>query len=166
MERRGFMDEKQQTLLEHFFAGEKTWFPDYFAGCLAGGIMFVLAAFLFIMPFQIWEEDYTPLLFMLCMELAGLDIYLGRYCYFTREGKRETVYDVLKHLPVSRRQLNIYRIKKLFKLCLKMTGIAVICQTAFAGVFMHTFSMGNILMPGVFCFLTPMVIVGGFLWGR
>ena len=166
MNENGFQNKKQQTLLEHFFAEEKIWYPDYYLLCVVGGIVFVLTMFLYIMPFQIWEGDYTPLLTMLCMELIGVETYLGRYCGFKAEGKIRDVYEVLRQLPVSRRQLKIYRVRKLLKLCLKMTGTAVICQIAFAGVFMHTFSVGNILMPAVCCFLMPMVIVGGYLWKR
>lgn len=163
MDKKQFIDRKQQILLDKFFAEEKIWNPNYWGNCLAGGIMFVIAMFLFIMPIQLWEGDYTPLFTMLIMELIGLEVYLGRYCQF-REEKIVNVYDVLKQLPLSRRQLKLYRVRKLLKLCLKMTGTAVICQTAFAGVFMHTFSVGNILMPVVCCFLVPAVIVGGWLW--
>lgn len=164
MDEKGLSDKKQQTLLEHFFTEQKIWYPDYWGLCLAGGIMFVLAMFMFIMPIQLWEGDYTPLLTMLCLELIGVELYLGRYCSFRAEGKIWDVYEVLRQLPVSRRQLKIYRVRKLLKLCLKMTGTAVICQTAFAGVFMHTFFIGNIVMPVVCCLLTPMGIVGGYLW--
>lgn len=166
MNEMGFLDKKEQTLLEHFFAEEKIWYPDYWGLRFAGSLMFVIAMFLFVMPFQIWEGDYTPLMTMLVLELAGVELYLDRYCRFRAEGKIWDVYEVLRQLPLSHRQLKIYRVRKLLKLCLKMTGTAVICQTASAGVFMRTFSMGNILMPVVFCFLVPMVIVGGYLFRR
>lgn len=166
MNEKGLLEKKQQTLLENFFAEEKIWYPDYWGLRFAGGLMFVIAVFLFVMPFQIWEGDYTPLMTMLVLELAGVELYLDRYCRFRAEGKIWDVYEVLRQLPLSRHQLKRYRVRKLFKLCMKITGTAAICQIAFAGVFLHTFSMGNILMPVVFCFLVPMVIVGGYLWKK
>lgn len=158
MDGKGFLDKGQQAVLERFFKEEKIWYPDYWYLCFAGGLMLVPAMFLFIMPFQIWEGDYTSVLVVLVLELAGLEVYLGRYVSFRAEGKIKDVYEVLQFLPLSRCQFKRYRIGKLFRLCLKLTGTAAICQTAFAGVFMHTFSIGNILMPVLLCFLVPMVI--------
>lgn len=166
MDGKGFLDKGQQAVLEQFFKEEKIWYPDYWYLCFAGGLMLAPAMFLFIMPFQIWEGDYTSVLVVLVLELIGVETYLGRYVSFRAEGKIRDVYEVLQFLPVSRRQFNRYRMGRLFRLCLKLTGTAALCQTVFAGVFMHTFSIGNILMPVLLCFLVPMVIVGGYLFRR
>lgn len=166
MDGKGFLDKGQQAVLEQFFKEEKIWYPDYWYLCFAGGLMLAPAMFLFIMPFQIWEGDYTSVLVVLVLELIGVETYLGRYVSFRAEGKIKDVYEVLRFLPVSRCQFKRYRIGKLLGLCLKLAGTAVICQTVFAGVFMHTFSVGNILMPAVCCFLVPVAIAGGYLWRK
>lgn len=163
MNRKGLEDKRQQAALERFFAEEKIWYPDHYLLCFVGGLLFVISMILFIMPFQIWEGDYTPLLTMLCLELIGVETYLERYVSFKGEGKKRDVYEVLRFLPVSHRNIKIYRVKKLFWLCLKMAGTAAVCQMFFAGVFLHTFSPGNIGAPVLFCFLAPMAFAGGYL---
>ena len=67
MDGKGFLDKGQQAVLEQFFKEEKIWYPDYWYLCFAGGLMLAPAMFLFIMPFQIWEGDYTSVLVVLVL---------------------------------------------------------------------------------------------------
>lgn len=71
------------------------------------------------------------------------------------------------YVPVSHRQLALYILKKLLKLCLYLTGAAVVCQVVFALAFLDTFSVSNLLIPILCCLVLPMVLMGSrFLWRK
>lgn len=158
-------DEKQQLLLKDFYKQEKIWGSDYYLFGFVAGILLFPAMILLIMPFQIWEGDYQVLGTSLLIELMAMEMYVRQYCEFREDGKRKSVCEIIRYMPVSRRQFALYVLRKLLKLCLCLTGAAVICQLVFALAFMDTFSAGNLLIPILCCLVLPMVLTGSsFLW--
>ena len=122
---------------------------------------------LLIMPFQIWEGDYQVLGITFFTELMGLEIYVKQYCEFREDGKRKSVYKIIRYAPVSCKQFVLYALKKLLKLCLCLTGVAIVCQVVFALAFLNTFSVGNLLLPLLGCLILPMLLTGiTFLWRK
>lgn len=161
------IDEKQQLLLRDFYDRQKIWGTDYYLFYFVAGILLFPAMLLFIMPFQIWEGDCQVLGIVFFIELMGMELFVKRYCEFREDGKRKSVYDIIRYAPVSRRQFTLYILKKLLKLCLCLTGAAAVCQVVFAVAFMDKFSVGNLLIPVVCCLVLPMVLIGSsFLWRK
>lgn len=157
------IDEKQQLLLKEFYHQEKIWGTDYYLCNFVAGILLFPAMLLYIMPFQIWEGDYQVLGITFFIELMGMESYIKQYCEFREDGKRKSVYEIIRYAPVSHWQFALYILKKLLKLCLCLTGAAAACQTVFAVAFLDTFSVGNLLMPIVCCLVLPMILIGSSL---
>lgn len=160
------MDQRQQILLDDFYSKQKIWWPDYFYGNIVAMICLPIAMMLLIVPYQVWEGDHQILGPILLLELMGLEMYVKRYYQFQEGGKNKKVCDVLQYLPVSRRQIVLYGLKKLIRICLYLTGGAALCQSAAALLFWHSLSPENIGMPVLCCLVIPLLILGPAFWGR
>lgn len=153
-------NEEHQLLLKDFYGQEKIWGTDYYLFNFVAGLLLFPAMILFIMPFQIWEGDYQVPGIAFIIELMGMELYVKRYCEFREDGKRKSVYEIIRYAPVSHRQFALYILKKLLKLCLCLTGAASVCQVVFAVACLDTFSAGNLLIPVLCCLVLPMVLIG------
>ena len=154
------MDRKQQLLLEQFYKEFTTWCPEHVGYHYAGIFMLGLAMIMYCMPAQLLEGDYSILLHFLGMELLGMGIYLQKYTVYMEKGKTRSLDEVLRYLPVSRRQRLFFRFKKLFRICAWMTGIALFCQITFSVSFLHGLIWQNIAVPLVCNFVIPMSLNG------
>lgn len=149
----------QDQLLDNFFKNKELWWPNSYGCKIASVIMLPLAMILFILPYQSWEGDYQGLFISVYLEWMGLAMYLKPYYNFMGDdGKIVRVYDIVKYLPVSYKQIILYRWKKMIKLCLRLTGIAMFCQILFSFAFLDTVSLGNILAPLLCCFILPVSV--------
>lgn len=155
-------DLKQQELLQRFFKEETTWCPEHVGYQAAAVILIGISMILDIMPYQVWDfpEDSLVYSMWIMLYLMGVTFYMQRYSNYTEVGKTKAVYDILRYLPVSHRQFQIYIMKKIIKLCGWLTVIAVCCQTVFAIAFMHNFSAGNVLLPIAVNFILPVLCIG------
>lgn len=159
------MNKNAQILLEKFYEEEKTWWRDCYGLHIVAIIILAITMMMFILPCQIWEGDYTTLPMMVLLELLGLECEMKRYFQFQEDGKTKSVYMLTRYLPIARREIIIYALRKLLKLCLRLTEISLGCQIVFSLLFLHTVAPGNLLMPLLCCFLFPMLILGNtFLW--
>lgn len=154
------VDKKQQKLLEDFFQEETTWHAEYVGINVVAYFLMGISMMLWILPYQIWEGDYgvSVLWSMYGLELLGMAYYIQKFNTYKEENRMKMLYDVLKYLPVSYGQLCIFRLKKLKKVCTWLVGITISCQTIFAIAFMHTFSIGNILIPFFGNFVLPLAL--------
>lgn len=154
------VDNRQQFMLEEFYKREKIWGADNYLCGFAAGIVLVIAAILLIMPVQVWEGDYGMIGYCLLLELMGMGLYIRQYCMFREDGKNKSVHEILCFAPVSYWQFVLYMLKRLFRLCLCMTGVAMSCQVVFALAVLDTFSVWNLLMPLLCCLVLPMLFWG------
>ena len=161
------MNHKQQILLDNFFENKNTWFSNGYLYKFVAGILLFIAALMYIMPYQLWEGDYKIMILIFYLELMGLEIYLTSYCHFIDEdGKIKNIYEIIRYLPVSHKQLALYRLKKLTKICLWLTGITAFCQIFFTITFLHDFSIGNLLIPVLCCLIVPEIMIGSSMFWR
>ena len=98
------------------------------------------------------------------MSLTGAVYYINPYIYYQNEGKRESIYEVIKFLPVSRRELRIFRLKKVVLFCLKLFPIFLGGQIISALVCFRSIGWENLLYPFVFGLVTPLLLAGSSLW--
>lgn len=154
------MDTKQQMLLEEFFKKKKTY-EDVLAQFIAV-LFIVIPMVIWIMPCQIWGEDnnYKLWLMLFCLEWFGFTFYLRKFNMYIEDRQIKLIDEVIKYLPISYKELARFRLKKLAKACVWPTGISMFCQTVFAIAFLHTFSGWNILIPLIYNFIFPVLLVG------
>lgn len=159
-------DRKQQALLDRFFLEEKVWYPDYYAFYVVTVICLAIAMMLFIVPYQVWENDYQVLAYGLFLEAMGGEMYSRRYSQYREGGRTKSIREVLQYLPVSGAQTALYVFRKLMKLYLRLTAGAAACQILFSLIFLHRVSLANVLMPVVCCLILPALLSGATVWHR
>lgn len=154
------MDHKQEILLDEFFANKDLWFSNNYMNKICAYIILSTAAFLLLFPDQIWEGDHYCLLLCLYLELLGLESYLRPFRNYKRDdGNIIRIHDIIRYIPISYKQVLLYRWKKLMKLCVRLTGIELLCQVVFSLAFLHTVSPGNILAPLLCGFVLPVSVI-------
>ena len=156
------IDKKQQKKLEDFFKEENTWFPGPMGYKMVSIIILGITMLLFLLPYQIWElpEDGITIFLMYALEMMGFSYYIMQYTHYSEEKKNKSLSNIFKNLPVSRRQMAIYRVRKAVGICKWLAGITIIVQSLCAIAFMKTFSIGNIAFPLVFQFVLPVALAG------
>lgn len=149
-------DQKQQLVLEQFFQKREPWYPDVWGMKFGAFFLLGISMILLIVPFQVLEKsDFGPWGMMYGLWLLGITLYLEQYRTYQEDGKKKSVYDRLRYLPVSYEQLCIFYLRKVMRLCAWLTGIVMFFQTMIAAVFLHTFSIGTILLPILAQFVIP-----------
>lgn len=154
-------DKRQQELLQKFYQEETTWCPEHVGYQLVAGITIGISMLLGVVPYQAWELARDPMIVLMwnILYLMGVIYYMQKYTNYAEGKKTKSVFDVLRYLPVSHRQLQIFILRKIVRLCGRLTVITICCQTIFALAFLHTFSVMNIILPvGVGLFLPVMVV--------
>lgn len=154
-------DQHQQELLRKFYQEEATWAPEYVMYQLLAGITIGISMMLGVIPYQVWEfpRDTSVGFIWNMLYLMGVLYYMQKYTNYAEGRKTKSVFSVLRYLPVSCRQLQIFIIKKIFRLCGCLTVVTICCQTVFAVIFMHTFSIVNIILPVGVNLLLPVACV-------
>lgn len=152
------METRQQELLDQFFQQEKVWCSDYVVSRMAAGICIGITMMVLMMPVQIWEGKFQVLFLIFGPVLIWIQMFLNPYCKITENGKVTDLYEKFRALPICRRQYVLYVLKKLFRCCLWVTGIAAAGQLLAALVFLHTYSAGNLLIPLLYGMALPMLV--------
>ena len=154
-------DQAQQELLEHFYREWRRWCPEHVGYELCAVIFIGISMILSVVPCQVWDfsKDAWSCFIWIALYQFGIMYYLQKYSNYKEGGKVKATYYVLQYLPVSRKQFYLYQMRKAWKLCACLSGISICSQTFCAGVFMHTFSIGNVLAPLSINFVLPMLTV-------
>lgn len=158
------IDRKQQEQLRRFFKEETTWFPEHVGNYLLAAIFLFISVVMMAIPIQAWErDDFFTVIWVYGMEWIGVAFYVQNFTNYAEKRQIKSMYELLRYLPVSRRQLHIFIMRKAVKLCLCMTGMAVFFQGLFTVVDEeYTLTTMNILVPVLVSFVLP---VGGLAFG-
>lgn len=151
----------QQNMLEQFFENyfEKSKIN---GGYKWTGIIFIaILVILMWFPYQSYENEKPIRNIGLVWGVMGTFFYMNMYRFaFNGRGAVTNVYQYLEYLPVSIKELKIFRLKKLISLLVKVYLIAQAGQAIFSLLGYHELILGNLLFPLVFAFLAPLLIVG------
>lgn len=90
--------------------------------------------------------------------LLGFSFYSQMFTSYKGSKRNRNLGEILQNLPVSSVQTVIFKAKKTLKICGRIAVIAAVGQTFFAIVALHTFSIGNILMPITVLYVLPVGI--------
>ena len=87
--------------------------------------------------------------------LLGFSFYSQMFTSYKGSKRNRNLGEILQNLPVSSVQIAIFKAKKTLKICGRIAVIAAAGQTFFAIVALHTFSIGNILIPLAVLYVLP-----------
>lgn len=147
---------KQQTNLQEFFTDFFSYDVKDIGVYIVTGIMeFILGIFLWI-PYQTLQSDFHEIWhILLLISICGAFTYLLPYIQFMENKHTVSIYEKLKYLPVSLKELRLFRLRKLTLFCLKAFGIFLTGQILFSLVFYHEIVWGNIWYPTLFGLIFP-----------
>jgi predicted membrane channel-forming protein YqfA (hemolysin III family) len=150
-------DGRQQAALERFFKEETTWFPEHVAAnlvmCILVGVSIIL---LFFPTFGMdGREDIVP------MVLVPVMLYnFGMVTYgskFTGAGSGR-MWELLRYLPVTRAQIALFKMRKVWRICLPLTAVILVFRNLFSIAFYHGLSVYDFLIPLAGMLLLPMLL--------
>jgi hypothetical protein len=159
-------DGRQQAALERFFKEETTWFPEHVGAnlvmCILAGVSIILLLF---PTFGLdGREDIVP------MVLVPVMLYnFGMVTYgskFTGAGQGR-MWELLRYLPVTRAQIALFKMRKVWRICLPMTAVILVFRNLFSIAFYHGLSVYDFIIPLAGMLLLPMLLVlPDFIGGR
>lgn len=151
--------KKQQDILEAFYKEFFSWSAGNIGMWLVTGIMEFIHGIFMWFPYQAAEEMEVLGLIVL-FGMCGAANYMAPYLQFTEKGKTVKVYDKLQYLPISLRELQIFRLKKLARFYAKLFLVFLVGQVFFSLVCYHEITWGNIGYVVICGFLIPFLVSG------
>lgn len=161
-------DKRQQELLTRFFAEETTWFPNHVLLHLTTCIFVGISLVMLILPFFSIsiKEDRTFLFTAFCLYNLGIAFYGNKFSIYTessnpvsRQNQSKYLYDILRYLPVDRREFKLFRLKKTGKPCLYLTIGILILRTLLSLYAYHTISIPDFFLLPCVTLIMPLLIV-------
>ena len=161
-------DKRQQELLTHFFAEETTWFPDHVGLRLITCIFVGISLIFLVLPFFSISisEDRTILFIAFGLYNLGIVFYGNQFSVYTensnpvsRQNQSKYLYDILRYLPVDRREFKLFRLKKTGKPCLYLTIVILILRALLSLYAYHTISIPDFFLLPCVTLIMPLLIV-------
>lgn len=157
------ISKNREQVIDKFFKEFFTWKADNIGMWIVAGFMEVICVGFMCIPFQnMIEEGLVGIAAILAV--LGAWYYINPYIFYMDEGKRRRIYYVINYLPVSLKELRIFRLKKVTLFCLKMFLIFIVGQLIFALICFHEISWGNFIYPFVCGLVAPMVSAFLSIW--
>lgn len=144
---------ERERVIDQFFKEFFSWDTGNVGMWILTGVAVFLAGIAMCFPYQSWESP-DILWFVGMFGMSAVTSYLAPYLHFQEEGKSQKIYNKLQYLPVGLKELQRYRLKKVFLFCLKVAAIFLLIQLFFTLVVYHTITLWNI----------GYVVIGGFLF--
>jgi hypothetical protein len=158
-------DQRQQAALERFFKEETTWFPEHVTANFVMYILVGISLILLVFPTRAMDgrDDFMSMVvFPLMIYNLGVQVFASKFeGYKDETNQRRSMLELLKYLPVQREQLCLFCIRKMWRICLPLTLVAIVLRSVFSIGFYHRMSLldfiiplaGTLLAPILSCFL-------------
>ncbi len=147
---------EREKIIDSFYKEFFTWSAGNVGMWLAAGVFEFVAIVIFCFPYEEAQKE-NMLMFAVLLALAGAECYIAPYVSFQEFGKGMRISDKLQYLPVSVKELQGYRLKKLAVFCAKMFVVFFVGQMFFALVTTHTITLGNVGYVIIWGLLLPFV---------
>ena len=153
-------DRRQQELLEKFYQEETTYFPNHVLWQFFSIFFIILSVIPNVIPFRESEGGFVMTTYGYAFFAFGISFRLWRYGSYMETGNvRRSILHLLKYAPVERRQLALFCLRKIWKLCLVYTVAIIaarcgICQLTHQGMMVW-----DVAGPVLFSFVMPLLLV-------
>lgn len=153
----------QVRLLQEFYKTLQTWEVSSVGAWLGAGILLSVGTALFWIPSQEYGGDSPDQMMYVLMTYLlwiGLVLYMNPYTTITEERKRKSIMSKLQYLPVSRRSILLFQLKKLFRMVLLLGTVQLVGQCAVTAIAYRRLELRNLLFPILLGMLVPGVMSG------
>lgn len=149
-------DEREQNIIDKFFKELFTWSATDVGYKIAAGIFLFIHGCFMAFPYQDIKD--SEILLVQCFAYMGYLMYITPYLQFTEKGRVTKLKEKLKYLPVSGKQLRLYRLRKLLKFSVKLFAVYLLLQLFFTLVIYHKLTLGSFLYPLLCGFVFPVSV--------
>lgn len=159
---------KEEQLIDEFYKAFLNGRVQQVGTWLLVGICLFFEIFMAAFPVSeiiMSTDEDANLLFLVFVfsALFGAFFYVNMYQFFM-EGQGQRLYsDVLQYIPVSYKDLCIYKTKKLAVFLARITGITLVLQVLVAFL-RHNLSIWNVVYIFVVAFLLPFLWTALYIW--
>ncbi|MBR1741042.1 MAG: hypothetical protein IJ733_04060, partial [Lachnospiraceae bacterium] len=112
-------------------------------------------------------EDKTVLFTAFGLYNLGIAFYGNKFSIYTennsqisRQSQSKYLYDILRYLPVDRREFELFRLKKTGKPCLYLTIGILMLRTLLSLYAYHTVSLPDLFLLPCITLIMPLLIIG------
>lgn len=156
-------DRRQQELLEKFYKEETTYFPNHVL-CQFFSIFFVILSVIpNIMPLRESEGGFVITYYGYAIFAFSISFRLWRYKFYVEtDNVRRSISRLLKYAPVERRQLALFSLRKIWKLCLVYTVVIIAARCGICHLTHQVMSVWDVAEPVLFSFVIPLLLVFEF----
>ncbi|MBQ8823520.1 MAG: hypothetical protein IJZ82_12830 [Lachnospiraceae bacterium] len=151
-------EKKQQQILDAFFKEFFTWSADNVGYWIVAGIFIFIHGIFLAFPYQMMGIEDSDITLVQVFAYMGYFMYITPYLHFTEKGRVIKLKEKLKYLPISQKQLRLYRLRKLLIFSLKLFAVFLLLQLFFSLVAYHEITLGNILYPLLCGFVFPFAL--------
>ncbi len=160
-----FNRSKEQRTLQEFYKDLLAWNGESTLCWILTGLMVGISGIFIMIPYQEVAADIKEMCgFIFTFIAFGVISYLQPYIRFNEGGKMISIYQKLKYIPVSKREIRLYCLQKLLIFCIRMFLVLFVLQIFFAIVFFKEIVWGNIWYPVVFGGLIPFGLGAICIW--
>ncbi|MBQ8040298.1 MAG: hypothetical protein IJ274_10590 [Lachnospiraceae bacterium] len=160
---------KAEQKLDKFY---KEYFKDGVSrlmSLMVVGIMGFMLVIIMWIPFEEKPVEFLDLWIPAIFVLLGGWMYILPYINLNNQeigktGKIESVIKILRFLPIERRDISIYLIKKVLRIFLTIFLIGLAGQLLFTMLFVGTIGIWNVLYPFLSCLVFPFVVFVPLIW--
>lgn len=121
-----------------------------------------ISMILLLFPYQAYAHDrsfYPSLICMYALYNWGIQIYAGKYSLVRQNGKTHPIEELLCYVPVSKRQIILYRIKKVQKPVIRLALFNLLVKCFLSCVIYHSISVFDIILPVLFLLFVPFLLL-------
>ena len=157
------VDKKQQKKLDEFYKEETTWFPEHvvnnFVMCLFVGISIILL----VIPTAALDGKNDIKAFVVIPWLlynTGILTYLSKFTiYRDKINQSKSIYELIKYLPISYKQIVLYKQKKLLARFFIINVIIIVLKNVISIAVYRKISIFDIVIPIALGLIFPMVVI-------
>lgn len=154
-----FFNKEKQKMLEGFY---KEFFSYGYGGIgmwIAAGVGIAFAGMFCFMPYyKMLEGDIKSQAVVIMFAMGGFAYYVSPYISFVENTKQKRIYNKLKYLPISKKDIMAFCIKKLVKLSLKLLPIFLVGQIFCTWVGKFQFGFFTFWYPVGYGVIIPLII--------
>lgn len=152
-------DEKKQQILEGFY---KEFFSYGYGGIgmwIAAGFCIVFAGMFCFMPYyKMLEGDIYSQAVVILFAMGGFAYYVSPYIAFVENTKQKRIYTKLKYLPITKKDIMAFCIRRLVKLSAILLPIFLIGQIFCTWVSKFQFGFFTFWYPVGYGVIIPFII--------
>ena len=156
------IDYEQQKILDEFFEEENTWFPDNVLYNFIAIMLICISMVIILFPYNSWNGDrdfMTTTIIMYAMYNYGIFFMTAKYSRYRELGnKQKNIVELLKYMPVDKRQLVYYKQSKIIKPCGLITASVIVVHIIASLAVYGNINVLDVVIPWVLCFLFPILV--------